>query len=485
MTRRRGARCLAALAGALVVAACEAGTPWRPPARGPATGPLRVSAKNPRYFEDPSGRIVLLAGDHVWNDFQDYGYADPPSPFDFRAFLDTLVANRENFFRLWRWEQATWQTEVRERYFFAPQPYLRTGPGLANDGKPRFDLTRFDPSYFDRMRARVVEAGRRGIYVSVMLFDGWSVAPIGAGLGNPWRGHPYAAPNNVNGVDGAPDGHGWGAEAHTLRVPAVVRLEERYVAKVVETVGDLDNVLYEVSNESAPASAPWQEHLIAFVKALEARRPKRHPVGMSATFDGDDAPLWASDADWVSPSHGAVEDPPPTDGRKVVLWDTDHLCGACADRDLPWMALTRGANPVFMDPFDSTAPEMDADLRPPVAYDPRARRWSDMRRNLGYALAWAERMGLERAAPAPSACSTRFCLVVPPPGARALVYAPHRGEVSVDLAAAPGRFGVEWLSPRTGHVLAGADVDGGARRTFRTPFLRDAVLYLWEKRPAR
>lgn len=441
---------------------------------------MHVSSRNPRYFADPSGRIVLLAGDHVWNDFQDYGYGDPPPPFDFGAFLDTLAAYRENFFRLWRWEQATWQTEVRERYFFAPQPYLRTGPGLANDGKPRFNLTRFDQSYFDRMRARIVEAGRRGIYVSVMLFDGWSVAPIGAGLGNPWRGHPYNRANNVNGVDGAPDGAGWGAEAHTLRVPAVVRLEERYVAKVIETVGDLDNVLYEISNESSPGSAPWQYHMIEYVKAVEARRPERHPVGMSVTFNGDDAALWASPADWISPgaASGDMEDPPPTAGRKVVLWDTDHFCGACANRVIPWVALTRGANPVFMDPFDSMAPEMDADLRPPGSYDPRAPGWNEMRRNLGYALAYGERLGLARAVPSPAACSTGFCLVVPAPGARYLVYSPHRGSVTVDLTVTPGAFAVEWFSPKTGHVVSGGRVAGGARRTLRSPFLRDAVLYL-------
>ena len=479
--RRPGGTWLACCAAALL-AACDPGTPWRPPARTPASGPLRVSARNPRYFADPSGRIVLLAGDHDWTDFQDYGYSDPPPRFDYGAFLDTLAGYRENFFRLWRWEQATWQTEVREPYYFAPQPYLRTGPGLANDGKPKFDLTRFDQSYFDRMRERIVEAGRRGIYVSVMLFDGWSVAPIGAGLGNPWRGHPYNRANNVNGVDGDPAGTGSGNAAHTLLVPAVVRFEEQYVAKVVETVGDLDNVLYEVSNESPPGSAPWQYHMITFVKSLEARRPEQHPVGMTATFEGDDSVLWASPADWISPSapKGAMEAPPPADGRKVVLWDTDHFCGVCGDRVIPWAALTRGANPVFMDPFDRTAPEMDADLRP-VGYDPHAPNWDEMRRNLGYALAYGDRLGLARAVPSPAACSTGFCLVVPAPGARYLVYAPRRGPVTVDLTATPGRFDVEWLSPKTGHVVLGARTDGGARRTFAPPFLRDAVLYLSEE----
>ncbi|MBC7353783.1 MAG: hypothetical protein H5U08_15580, partial [Thermogutta sp.] len=39
----------------------------------PASGPLRVSARNPRYFCDASGREVLLVGSHTWNNLVDMG----------------------------------------------------------------------------------------------------------------------------------------------------------------------------------------------------------------------------------------------------------------------------------------------------------------------------------------------------------------------------------------------------------------------------
>ena len=48
-----------------------------------------------------------------------------------------------------------------EVYHYAPQPFVRSGPGTALDGKPKFDLTRLDQAYFDRLRSRVVEAGSR------------------------------------------------------------------------------------------------------------------------------------------------------------------------------------------------------------------------------------------------------------------------------------------------------------------------------------
>lgn len=55
-----------------------------------ATGPLRVNPANPRYFTDGSGRAIYLTGSHTWSDFMDSGTTDPPTVFDYTAFLDFL-----------------------------------------------------------------------------------------------------------------------------------------------------------------------------------------------------------------------------------------------------------------------------------------------------------------------------------------------------------------------------------------------------------
>ena len=51
--------------------------------------------------------------------------------------------------------------------------FQRTGPELALDGKPKFDLTQFDQTFFDRLRTFVTAARDKGIYASVMLFQGF------------------------------------------------------------------------------------------------------------------------------------------------------------------------------------------------------------------------------------------------------------------------------------------------------------------------
>ena len=93
-------------------------------------------------------------------------------PFDYNAYLDMMEKNRHNFMRMWAWEQARmapWSSEV---ITVDPLPFARPGPGMAADNKPKFDLSKYNPEYFNRLRQRVLEAGERGIYVSVMLFQG-------------------------------------------------------------------------------------------------------------------------------------------------------------------------------------------------------------------------------------------------------------------------------------------------------------------------
>ena len=151
-----------------------------------ASGPLRLSEANRIYFTDGTGKAVYLTGSHVWNNLQDIDPAfrtnadgkmiEPgPAPipkFDFSDYLRFLAKENHNFIRLWTWEQAAWVPWLVAKPEMQPLPYLRTGPGLALDGKPKFNLREFNQEYFDRLRSRVSEAGEHGIYVSVMLFQG-------------------------------------------------------------------------------------------------------------------------------------------------------------------------------------------------------------------------------------------------------------------------------------------------------------------------
>jgi len=231
-------------------------------------GPLRVFRANPRYFADGSGKPVYLTGSHVWwnlvggqtwNAECRYG---PPRAFSYEDYLTRLTTHGHNFIRLWTLEQTSW-FECGDWIRVAPHPWARVGPGDANDGLAKFDLRRFDESYFQRLRDRVAAARRRGIYVSVMLFEGYGTT----WLEQAWRFHPFNPANNVNGIDADVNGDGRGLEVHTLANPAVTRLQEEYVRQVIETVNGFDNVLYEIANEPGARSVKWQYHMVGVVRA--------------------------------------------------------------------------------------------------------------------------------------------------------------------------------------------------------------------------
>lgn len=440
-----------------------------------ASGPLRVNPDNPRYFTDGSGKAVYLTGSHTWSNLQDNGLTDPPPTFNYQEYLDFLVAYNHNFFRLWTWEESKWYTDTPKDYWFEPIPYQRVGKELALDGKPKFDLTKYNQTYFNRLRQRIIEAERRGIYVSVMLFNGWSIENKG-GLGNPWRGHPYHRDNNVNRIDGDPNKNEQGEETHTLEIPAVIDLQEAYVRKVIDTVNDLDNVLYEISNESPASSHEWQYHLIKYIKDYESKKPKQHSVGMTVEFpDGDNSQVFASPADWIS-LNGGVDRPPVADSTKVILADTDHLCGICGDRSWVWKSFTRGENPLFMDVYDGAMPLVEPPIPPnPLSYEP----WVSIRRNLGYTLTYANRINLAAMKPHANLASTGYCLANPvSTGAEYLVYLPEGDKVTVALSDTKEELTAEWLNPSTGKILTNINVTGGGNRTFSVPFEGDAVLYI-------
>jgi hypothetical protein len=453
---------------------------------GPATGPLRVNPDNPRYFTDGTRqadgkyRAVYLSGAHTWDNLIDMGKDDPPAPFDFDAYLHALERDGHNFIRLWAWDSTRWDTRANENlgkdfvHHVAPQPWLRTGPGDALDGKPKFDLTRFNRAYFDRLRARIEAARKRDIYVSVMLFEGWGMFHGNQGRASPdgwaWRSHPFHPENNVNGLK-LPAGAR--ATVHRLGDEKVQALQAAYVRMVIETVNDLNNVLYEVTNEGG--NKDWDWWVVRTVHDYEKTKPKQHPVGLTGHGAERIDSMVASPADWVSPGRadGYAEDPPAWDAKhgKVSILDTDHVWGVGGNADWVWKAFTRGHNPIFMDPYLGA-----------VLGKPGDKRWDGVRRELGRTREYAQRVNLEAMAPEPKLASSGYCLAS---AARdeLLVYVPQGGKVDVDLSDAKTPMSVEWYSPG-GEVEAMPPDAGHGRRLFTAPFKGPAVLYL-RAEPAR
>jgi hypothetical protein len=452
-----------------------------------AAGPLVVSAANPRYFTVASDdrRAVYLTGSHIWNNLQDgmgpgASCSGDPERFDYDGYLDFLAERGHNFIRLWRWEQFKSQAAGGDFHLcMTPQPWARTGPGTARDGQPKFDLDQFDQAFFDRLRDRVAAAGRRGIYVAVMLFDGFglhlSPAPDHV------EGHPFHAANNVNGV-----GIGSILDYQVLPLdPRVQALQDAYIRKVVDTLHDLPNVLWEVANESSgggtadPAlaemlgqaatsewgdSTAWQYWVIDRVKQYEQERGyERHPIGMTMQYPVPEQtkvndPLFASRAEWVSPGYDDeifaggghpmapgspqsrwMEDPPAADGRKVVITDTDHYAPGRGDALWAWKSFLRGHHPILMDfGLIGGVNPPDPSAGGPMSYA----AFEPARYAMGDTLRFAERMGLLEMVPRDDLSSTGFALA--DPGREYLVLQPAAEPFTVTVES--GTYAAEWFA---------------------------------------
>jgi hypothetical protein len=458
----------------------------------PAAGLLWIHPKNPRYFTDGSGKAIYLTGSHTHFNLQDLLSSDPAGVTNFNkdcslkpgdanykpwrdCYLDYLEYYGHNFTRGWVWEQACWAPWLKEKVRFQPVIYQRTGPGMALDGEPKFNLTKFNQEYFDRLRERIIAAGKRGIYVSVMLFEGWSIerkAKKGREheRGNPWLGHPFNRNNNINGIDGDPDKDDEGKETHMLVVPEVTRLQETYIKKTIDELNDLDNILWEISNESHGDSVKWHYHIIKFIKEYEKTKPKQHLVGMTG-YCATNEELFGSPADWISPNkkspkhkEGYRHDPPDAKGKKIIISDTDHLWGYGGNHSWAWRSFMRGMHPIYMDPLQ----------KPWGIHEERSIK---LRHALGHTLQYSKKIDLAKATPNNVISSTRFCLANVPN--EYIVYQPKKEPFTVKLQA--GTYNYEWFDPQAGKVIDKGKINTkGAEETFKPipSCVWDSVLYL-------
>jgi hypothetical protein len=234
-------------------------------------------------------------------------------------------------------------------------------------------------------------------------------------------------------------------------------------------------VLFEIANESHfTHSKDWQYHLIRCIKNYERTKTNQHPVGMTGYTRSDNSVMAENPADWISPGGTGYtheegrykSDPPPADGRKVILLDTDDIWGVGGPRSWVWKSFLRGYNPIWMDPYAM-----------PSAWEPVPHDADDVRRNLGAARRFAERIRLAAMTPRGELATSGYCLADPP--REYLAYLPAGGKVTIDLSNAAGPFAVEWFHPGTGQAKTTEPVRGASPRSLDSPFVSaDAVVYL-------
>jgi hypothetical protein len=240
----------------------------RPAAAEP---PLALHPDNPHYFLWRGKPAVLVSsGEH-------YG-AVLNLDFDYVRYLDTLAADGLNHTRTFSgvYREIPASFGITDNPL-APKPnrYLcpwarSDTPGYA-DGGNKFDLTKWDPAYFERLRDFLAQAERRGIVVELNLFCPMYNEQL-------WQASPMNAANNVNGVGRCPRD-----ELYTLQHDDLTAVQVAVTHKIVSELRDFDNLYYEVCNEpyQRRTAMEWQRKITATIAEAEKDFPARHLISMN------------------------------------------------------------------------------------------------------------------------------------------------------------------------------------------------------------
>jgi hypothetical protein len=228
---------------------------------GGANRPLALHPDNAHYFLWRGKPTVLItSGEH-------YG-AVLNLDFDYIKYLDTLAKDKLNLTRTFAggaYVEPSGAFNIADNTL-APRPgrlicpWARSEqPGYAGGGN-KFDLSRWDEAYFERLRDFVAQAGKRGIVVELNLFCPFYDE-------TQWRLSPFNLANNVNDL-----GHVARTNVYTLdQHGRLLAVQEKMVRRIVAELRNYDNVYCEICNEPyfGGVTLEWQRHIADVITETE------------------------------------------------------------------------------------------------------------------------------------------------------------------------------------------------------------------------
>jgi hypothetical protein len=432
---------------------------------------LRLHVDNPHYLEFRGKPTVLItSGEH-------YG-AVLNLDFDFIPYLNELKAHGLNLTRTFSgvYCEAPGNFNI-ENNTLAPAPerlicpWARSDqPGYAGGGN-KFDLSRWNGAYFERLKAFVDAAGERGIVVELVLFCPFYEDSM-------WRLSPLNAANNVNRV-----GNVARTDVYGLKDAPLSQIQEDLVRKLAAELAEFDNLYFEVCNEPyfGAVTMAFQDHVIAALMAAEKDLPAKHLIAQNIA-NGTAKIEVANPGVSIFNFHYAT---PPNavalnfDLNKAIGDDETGFRGSDDDvyRGEGWDFILAGGT-VFDNLDYSFTTDHEDGTAAPHAPGGGGR---ELRRKLGALKSFIESFDFIHMAPdvrtvrggVPDGTTAR---VLSQPGKQYAVYlrGGHAPSLRLDLPA--GRYEAEWVNTRNGKVEKTEELDhSGGEVALSAPGYEDDI----------
>jgi hypothetical protein len=368
---------------------------------------------------------------------------------------------------------------------FYEQPFARSGVGSAWDGLSKYDLTKYNPWYWDRLKSFADVCDQRGLVLLQQHYFQHNIIEAGAHYVDfPWR-----TANNINDTQ-FPEPPPFAGDKriflsepfYDVTHPTRRAVHRAFIRKSLENFPGNSNVIHLVSAEYT-GPLHFMEFWLDTIAEWQSETGKQVTIGLSATKDVQDAILadpkraslvsviemkywWYTSADGdgsayapkggqsLSPRQhqrvwkGSQKRPENATARqireyrekypqKAILCDYEGLDG--------WAALVAGAS------------------APPIRGSIDARL-----------LAAIPRMKLFK--PASTLKADQYALAES--GRNYLAYSFSDSSILLDLAATDGPYSVRWIDPRDASINNGQSVDGGGVREFTPPSGQRRVLWV-------
>ena len=248
---------------------------------------IQVNPANPHYYLfEGRPTILITSAEH-------YG-AVINKAFDYVPYLDALNAHGLNYTRIYPGAMF----ETTDKWItgnpVGPKPrdlilpWARSDqPGYINGGN-KFDLDRWNPEYFARLKDFLAKAAERGIVVEICFFN--------SQYSDTWPISPLYYENNVQGV-GKCD---W-RDAQALGCGDLTEREADYVTKITREVNSFDNVILEICDECASVgtgvkrAGPWVSYMMGAARDAERDLPKKHLIAQEVEGTFGDAMDFSAD----------------------------------------------------------------------------------------------------------------------------------------------------------------------------------------------